>query len=322
MWTCRIQPQSSCFRILDPWSASKSMRMSTKKDDKIQTKIRNGQTVSMIQCDGVGHGQTRLQGQNQHLINNHPRQLMSAEVQTLTSWVNPEQCTGVAGGSQKGIKCQKHVNLHPCNGKIGDKLQGAACCCYRFQRTVVLPNQYVRHCLFKAVANRWRSTRNFGGFQLTKILKFQLEPFIRRVLWGFQGLRTSKVDDHLWIRLGSIKYDQLSMYLRWKTKGGSSRFGNHRVTTAQGRDCLYLREVPLWFASLALLPRAGALGSSEQWWSSRSHGSGALPNIANSCNSDLWNNPLTIKATFTCKAPIKAKVSNFFCLILSSAMND
>ena len=61
------------------------MRMSTTKDDKIQTKIRNGQTVSMIQCDGVGHGQTRLQGQNQHLTSNHPRQLMSAEVQTLTS---------------------------------------------------------------------------------------------------------------------------------------------------------------------------------------------------------------------------------------------
>ena len=76
---------------------------------------------------------------------------------------------------------------------------------------------------------------DFGGFQLTKILKFQLEPLIRRVLWGFRGLRTSKVDDHLWIRLGSIKYDQLSMYLWCTTKGGSSRFGNHRVTTAQGR---------------------------------------------------------------------------------------
>ena len=36
---------------------------------------------------------------------------------------------------------------------------------------VVLPNQHIRHCLFETVANHWRSTRNFGGFQLTKIYK-------------------------------------------------------------------------------------------------------------------------------------------------------
>ena len=185
----------------------------------------------------------------------------------------------------------KTCNLHPCNGKTGYKTLHVLATDFEGRS----PSKPARSAFGIAFSKEWLNIGVQPATLAVSSCKFQPGACNPTCFVGVPGLKN--------IESGQSSLDTPGFHQIWPTldvlavKNQRWEFQVWQSPSDNGprKDCLYLREVPLWFASLALWPHAGALRSSEQWWSTRSHSRCVHPNIANSCNSDLWNKPLDHK---------------------------